>query len=262
MYLAYIDEADHTAKNDFTVCGLTAIPVENAAAISDEIQRIREKSGAFTEQDLLKFASTSRPKTCTPASHKALKEEVIEVVQKNGVSFLGYCKFNDAGAIHDADKNRLFGFNTLLGKFDGFLKEKSCHGIVQIDRLDFSKPTRRKYKDGFEYLKEKFRDGNEYPSGYKPLENILSISMSCEGSSHLQSINDILTGSLRYLANGTNPAARKALQTQLQSVLWQNRFGSFKENGFTLRPYDRTKLSTSVKAEYEALRSFLNSTSP
>jgi hypothetical protein len=260
LYLAFLDESDHTAKNDFTVCGLTIIPVEKIPKISTKILELRDKTGVFKAQDLLKFATGTKPKHCTHTVHQNLKEDVISTASLNDVMFLGYCKFNDAGAPHDADKNRLYGFNTLLGKFNEFLEEKSSHGIVQVDRLDFSRKTKKKYKDGFEYLKEKFQQGNEYSGSYRPLENILSYSMSCEGTSHLQSLNDILTGSLRYLANGTNPTARKALQAHLQHVLWKDKFGSFKENGFTLRPYDRTKLSVSVQAEYDALRTFLNTT--
>lgn len=261
LYLAYLDEADHTARNDFTVCGLTAIPMGNAASLSSEIGDLRKASGVFSDTDLLKFATTSRPSKCTPAEHKELKEKVILAARSNGSLFLGYCKFNDAGAPHDADRNRLYGFNTLLGKFDDFLKSKSCQGVVFIDRLDLSKKGKM-YKDGFEYLKEKFQLGNDYSGSYRSLNNILSFGMSCEGSSHLQSVNDILTGSLRYLANGSNPTARKALQSQLQSVMWKDTSGSYKEYGFTLRPYDRTKLSASVKAEYDNFRTFLNSKTP
>lgn len=261
FFLAYLDEADHTAKNDFTACGLTAIPTGNAGKLSSEIEVLRKASGAFSATDLLKFAVISRPPSCTPSEHRDLKEKVVHAAYRNGAVFFGYCKFNDGSAPHDADRNRLYGFNTLLGKYDKFLKSKSCHGIAFFDRLDLSKRGKL-YKNGFEYLKEKFQLGNDYSGTYKPLDNILTFGMSCEGSSHLQSVNDILTGSLRYLANGTNPTARKALQSQLQKVMWKDSTGSFKEHGFTLRPYVRTKLSPSVVAEYDNFRAFLNSKTP
>ncbi|WP_144266886.1 hypothetical protein [Salipiger bermudensis] len=115
------------------------------------------------------------------------------------------------------------------------------------------------YNDGFSYLREKFQQGNEFQQGFSELDRIISFSMSCEGTSHLQSVNDILTGSFRYLANGDNPQARKALQKQIEEVMLKSSSGKFKEYGFLLRPKMQKNLPAGVKAEYQMLRSFLNS---
>jgi len=139
------------------------------------------------------------------------------------------------------------------------LQEKDDHGIVIVDRLDLSKKNVLNYKNGFDYLKEKFQKGNCFDGDrWVKHTRILSYSISCEGSSHLSSLNDILTGALMYLANGSNPDARTALQEQLESVMWKSPNSRFADFGLSLRPVDRLKLDESVEAEYELLRAFLN----
>ncbi|WP_339689925.1 hypothetical protein [Celeribacter baekdonensis] len=259
MYLAFVDEADHTASNSFTVCGMTAIPVENAHNFCSYINGLRISSSVFEKSDLLKFSTSSKPSKCTAETHLQIKRDVIEGAGKFGAIFIGYCHFNEKHAANDADRNRLYGFNTLLGKFDEFLKTKKSHGIVQIDRLDFARQTKKQYKDGFSYLREKSQLGNKYPNEFRPLNNILSYSMTCEGTSDLTSANDIITGSLRYIINGQNDEVRKTLQEQIKNIMWKSDYGRFQEYGLTMRPFKTNKLKDEVKAEYQILRDFLNS---
>ena len=260
MFLGFLDEADHTTNNNFTVCGLTIIPLSNAEKISHEIDKLRSSCEAFGPEDTLKFSTSSKPMGCSDAQYRNLKNETIKIAARNGASFLGYCRFNVKYPKPDPDRNRLFGFNTLLGKYQDFLIENSSFGLVQVDRLDFSKNTKNTYRDGFYYLREKFQKGNEYPKEgkHKKLSNIISYSMSTEGTSHLSSINDILTGGLRYIANGDNPIARSSIQEQLETLMWRSKNNRFHEHGFTLRPQDRSGLPPTVVAEYDALRNFLN----
>jgi hypothetical protein len=260
MYLAFLDEADHTKKKNFTTCGLTAIKAERASSLVKEVEAIRSQYN-FSSKDLLKFSANSLPDGITLEDHKSIKKSVIELAQSHEVIFMGYAYFNPASFKFDADRNRVYGFNTLIGKFDKFLRLNKSVGTVTIDRLDISRNSVLSYTNGFEYIKEKFQVGNKFAGHFKEIENVISFSMSCEGTSHLSSVNDILTGSFRYLVNEENDSARRALQHQLEKLMWKNNAGSFVDHGFTLRPTpkSRDKLHESIAAEYGVLRAFLNS---
>ncbi|MCV2868177.1 hypothetical protein OEW28_06000 [Defluviimonas sp. WL0002] len=107
MYLGYFDEADHTSKNNFTVCGLTAIHVEHAADLSRQIEKIRIV-GEFKPEDLLKFSTNSRPVYCSEDNHRQTKDSVISAAVDHGVVFFGYCHFNEDHVAHDSDRNRIY----------------------------------------------------------------------------------------------------------------------------------------------------------
>ena len=257
MYLAFLDEANHETKNKFTVCGLTAVPIEAIVSLADKVKCIRDEAGVFTPADPLKFNTTERPDLCTPDMHRALKENVLAAAHSHGVRAFIYCKYNTANESEDPTRNRLYGFNTLLGKFQNFLQQEKEHGHVTFDRLDIKSSS---YTSGFDYMREKFQKGNFYSqdSTWQELPNIISYSMNCDGTSHLASVCDIVTGAARYLCNGENATARHTIKEQLSGILWKDRKGFFQEHGFTMRPYKRDKLPKDVVVEYDALRAFLN----
>lgn len=261
MYLAFLDEAGHTSPKGFTVCGLTAIKADKAATLSHSIDIYRRTILKIDDDVLLKSAAQHRVKGTSAQDHLEVKKKIISLGASQDIVFMGYAYFNQAAYTFDPDRNRLFGFNVLISRFDKFLKQTKSHGSVTVDRLNLSKKSDQGYKNSFEYLQEKFQKGNHHKNrnNWIPHERVLSFPTSCEGTSHFSSVNDILTGSLLYLINGDNPEARKALQEQLTSVMWKGKSGEFRDHGLSLLPKNRDALDADVAVEYDVLRSFLNS---
>lgn len=261
MYLAFLDEADHTSRKNFTVCGLTAVKIDNAPKLCADIESLRSSTGKLEQTDFLKFV-TGKSSKLSPDEHLKIKKSVMEKAKHRDVVFWGYAHFSGGPATFDADRDRIFGFNALIYKFNSFLKKKRDFGTVTIDRLDISKKSKLDLKNGFDYIREKFQKGNYYKNDKLWLEHdrVLSFAQACEGSSHLCSVNDILTGSLMYMVNGQDPAVRNALKTQLQEVMATGPDGKFRDHGLSYYPKDKSKLASSVVSEYENLRDFLNST--
>lgn len=260
MYLAFMDEAGHTSPKGFTVCGLTAVKADKAAALSQSIDTYRRTELQIDEDMLLKSASQHRVQGSSTRDHVEVKKRIISLGASQDIVFMGYAYFNQAAYTFDSDRNRLFGFNVLLARFSSFLSQTKQYGTVTVDRLNLNKKSDQNYKDSFEYLRKKFQKGNWHKKDKKwiPHDRILSFATSCEGTSHFSSLNDILTGSLLYLVNGNNPSARKALQEQLTSEMWKGQAGEFRDHGLSLLPSDRRSLDSSVAVEYDALRAFLN----
>ncbi|WP_144266887.1 hypothetical protein [Salipiger bermudensis] len=139
VYLAFADESDHTAKNSFTAVGLTAIPASEVAAISKKISALRYECGAFCATDLLKFNLKSRPETCDKKTHEDLKTQCVTIAKDHGAFFIGYAYFNQAHKSNNPERNRAFGFNSVLQKLNQEMLERDSFAVAQIDRLDFSK---------------------------------------------------------------------------------------------------------------------------
>ena len=259
MYLAFLDEAGHTKAKSFTVCGLTAIKIDDVVNLCNAVEALRSSYPKLTNTDLLKFVQSKKSKL-NPKEHQELKQSVLKTAHAHNVKFWGYAYFNEAAKKFDADRNRLYGFNVLIGKFNTFLKKQNEYGSITIDRLDLSKKSMMGYNSGFDYLKEKFQQGNfQQPrKSWIKQDRIISFSMACEGTSHLSSVNDILTGSLMYLVNGPSDNIRKAIQEQLQKIMTKGPTGEFRDYGLSLYPKNRTRLDMSVDAEYGVLRAFLN----
>ena len=138
----------------------------------------------------------------------------------------------------------LFGPNTLLAKFNQFLRQRKDVGIAVMDRMPG--------KDQFKYLKDKFQLGAEFSDGYtQRLENIVGYTITCDGASHLASMADILLGSFRYCVNEPDREANAAIFPTLAQVMWHEK-KSYLEYGLMLRPKD-IKAKVHEK-EYTALR--------
>ncbi|MCX7559145.1 hypothetical protein OS190_06155 [Sulfitobacter sp. F26204] len=87
-----------------------------------------------------------------------------------------------------------FGTNTLLLKFDQFLRENGkVGGIAFFDQTtDFKQ---------LQYFREIFQFGMEFKETRKRLEHIVSIDNTGTNHSHLSSITDIVVGAFRFVAN-------------------------------------------------------------
>ena len=234
---------------------MTIVPAANAAALSEDIFAIRARFG-FTECDLLKSSSSSKPEHCTVDQHRQAKNATIEAVHKNCGTFIGYAKFNRDN--DDPIRNRVYGYHSLLEKFDKFLKNKKSYGSVIFDNLEWSRS--EEFGRPRDFITEKFQRGLTFDKKktWKRLAQIVSYSMTHEGTSNLLSANDILTGSLRYVANGPKDGPRVDLIKSLHKCLWHDEKGVSREFGLILRPKGRDKLPKSIQAEYDALRFFMN----
>lgn len=261
-YLVYLDEADHTDAKSFTVCGLTAIPINETSALAAKIRKLIDDTGAFKIGETLKFNTNSRPRNFSEERHRTLKKAVLELIPQHRVTFFAYAYFNQiSGGNYNPERNRIFGFNTLLACSNAWLKQIECVAFAQIDRLDMQKK-HKEHKDGFEYLREKFQKGIKYHdnANWKPLERYLAFGMSCEGSSDLQIVSDLLTGSLRYIVNGQDDNVRLQLQDVIEKLMIKGDDGRFSGSGFHLRPLslDSKAYPVDKRIEYDRLRAFLN----
>lgn len=158
-----------------------------------------------------------------------------------------FCAYAILHAIAKGQEHKhkvLFGPNTLLAKFNQFLRQRKDVGIAVMDRMPG--------KDQFKYLKDKFQLGAKFSDGYtRRLENIVGYTITCDGASHLASMADILLGSFRYCVNEPDREANAAIFPTLAQVMWHEK-KSYLEYGLMLRPKD-IKAKVHEK-EYTALR--------
>lgn len=120
MYLAYFDEADHTKKNSFTICGLTAFESAAAIKISNKVLELLEQTEGFSSTDILKSSSSTRPNGLKPKDHTQLKNKVLELANDDGINFFGYGKFNAKHEQHDAKKTNFLVLTRFLANLTTF----------------------------------------------------------------------------------------------------------------------------------------------
>lgn len=259
MFLAFLDEADHTSRNNFTVCGLTAVSLDKAADLHQSIERHRNDIPEFGPTNLLKSSNSSRPENLSIEKFTQLKNDIMKAGVEKGAVFMGYVFFNSTPT-NQPDRNRTFGFNTLLSNYNKFLEQKNEYGIVIYDRLQFESGGN---DAGYEYIRSKFQVGNEHRGNqFKPLSRILSHSMCCEGASHISALNDIYTGGLRYVANGGNQQARESIRENLLKAMWKSEQHKYLEHGLSIRPRYSSRLPADIRAEYDNLENFLRAGLP
>jgi hypothetical protein len=252
MYLMFGDEADaeQGRKQKFFVCGAVFINAQQVEHLHDGIQKIRTKFG-YAHTDSLKFSGC--PRDVSYNEHREVKKQVVKLGRKHNVVF---CAYVISHAI--AKRNELvpFGINTLLGRFDEFLKRQGDVGVVLMDRppSQLSNP--------FKYLKDKFQIGLDFPSGGKRrVENIIGYAFTCDGASNLASMADILLGSFRHCVNEPDKdIANAAIFPTLVRVMWYHKAEDGKKNlqeyGLTLRP--KTVKVEKHKKDYADLVARLN----
>ena len=143
-----------------------------------------------------------------------------------------------------AKSNQLlpYGVNTLLGRFDEFLKQRGDVGIVLMDRPP------DQVRNPFGYLKDKFQIGLEFPSGGKRrVANIIGYALTCDGASHLASLADVLLGSFRHCVNEADrDIANAAIFPTLVRIMWYRRT---KDGKKCLRGYGLTVRPETIKTE-------------
>jgi hypothetical protein len=254
MYFMFGDEADKDAAKDkkFFVYGAVFVPTNSVLPLHAEVERLRIAAG-MAATDSLKSGTNSKPESMSAETHRQLKNDVMKAAREKGnVRFCAQVTLHELARDRDHDDRVEWGANTILGKFNTFLREQSSYGFAVMDRMPVKTP--------YEYLKEKFEVGMTFPD--KPsarLDRILGLSHGADGTSHLCSVCDILLGSFRYCVNEPdNEEAGKAMFPTLMKMMWKGKQGrktEVREFGLCFRPLkvDAPKF----KAEYDELETRL-----
>jgi hypothetical protein len=250
MYLMFGDEADkdHTAGKKYFVYGAIFVPTNSIASLHAEIEKARKAAG-YADTDSLKSSSNSRPKSVTTEKHRELKNTVMKIGREIGnIKFCAQVTLHELARNQQHDDRVLWGANTILGKFNAFLKDEKAFGYAVMDRIPVKTP--------YEYLKEKFQVGMIFSDKRTArLDRILGFAHAADGTSHLCSIADIMLGSFRYCVNEPdNEEAGKAMFPTLMNMMWKRTISGkteVSECGLVFRPKDVKEAKH--QAEYEAL---------
>lgn len=259
MYLMFGDEADKDAAKEkkFFVYGGIFVPTNSIPPLHSEVERLRVAAG-MAATDSLKSNTNTKPKTMTAETHRQLKNDVMKAAREKGnVRFCAQVTLHELARNQEHDDRVQFGANTILGKFNTFLRGQSSYGFAVMDRMPVNTP--------YEYLKEKFQIGMTFPN--KPparLDRILGLSHGADGTCHLCSVCDILLGSFRYCVNEPdNEDAGKVMFPTLIEMMWkglQDGRPIVREFGLCFRPIDVG--APKFKDEYDSLetrlRGYLN----
>jgi hypothetical protein len=244
----------------FFVYGAIFVPADNMPPLHTQVERARIGAG-LANTDSLKFASKTRPNNMTFEQHRDLKKKVMSLSRNVGdVTFCAQVTLHDLARNKNHDDLVLWGANTVLSKFNQFLRERKSFGYALLDKIPVKYPYR--------YLKEKFQVGLTFPKQSKPpmrLGRILGFGHAVDGSSHMCSVADVMLGAFRYCVNEPeNKEAGKAMFPTLMDMMWkQKRNGKTYVNdyGLAFRPAKITiqKHQDEYKALIERLESYLSS---
>ena len=254
MHLLLTDESNLAPAEgvDFFTYGGLIVPIDRVAALHSRIAAIRVDYG-FRPEDSLKFSTNSRPQQVSPDAAKNAKRDVIEACIDNNCRFIAYVVLHAIAKGREQAEMIQWGANTVISKFNTFLRMNGSHGIVAVDRLP--------QHTEFEYLAEKFVRGISLPDeGDVALDRIVLFSATCINASHLNSAMDIVLGSWRYAINGFKiSAAAKEMMQAVTKLIWCEREGedifAF-EKGLVFRP--REVRYQHYQAQYKALLDHIN----
>jgi hypothetical protein len=233
MYLMFGDEADadQGRGQKFFIYGAVFINSADVETLHNGIQGIRDRFG-YGATDSLKFSGC--PKGVTLDQHRELKKEIVRLARKHNAVFCAYAISHVIAKGETHDNLVLFGANTALGKYNEFLLGKNDVGIALMDRLPVG--------NAYQYLKDKFRVGLQFPNGgSRRLERIIGLASTCDGASHLASLADVLVGSFRHCVNEPDKdIANAVIFPTLARIMWhretEDGTKTLLEYGLTLRP--------------------------
>lgn len=250
MHCMVADEADaeQGRGQKFFIYGAIFVEQGKLKSLHEEVESARVKA-KYARTDSLKFADKTRPAHVSREDHKTLKAEIVKIAAKHDVTFCAYATLHELAKNKEHGELITWGANTLLGRFNEFLKHKDNDvGVVMFDRIPIEHENR--------YLKEKFQIGLTFPE--KPsmvLERILSYSSTCDGASHFSAMVDILVGSFRYCVNEPDrKLAGAAMFPDLVNLMWKGKDGLM-DKGLVLRP--KKVEAEPHKKEYDELLSRL-----
>jgi hypothetical protein len=123
VYLMYGDEADaeEGRGQKFFLYGGIFVEQSKVWTAHLKIEELRKKAG-FAQDDSLKFASKTKPKSVTADAHRDIKSAVI--AGELGVVFCTYIFLHAIGRTQGQSNLIEFGANTVLGRYNEFLAGK------------------------------------------------------------------------------------------------------------------------------------------
>jgi hypothetical protein len=243
--LLYSDETNREPSETarFFIYGGLIIAIDQLGPINDGLLKIRLNAGYRPSEDF-KFNISSRPSHVDQSAFLTAKRTVLELCERHNVRFIAYMVHHSVAS--DRDLRIRAALNTVLGKFNYFLRKQRELGICVIDRL----PENERQ---FEFIQEKFRRGltfNHDDRQDRPLDGIKLFTVSCIGASHIASAVDIVLGSFRYCMNfPDNERASPIMMKQVVNLLWCTKNGEridALEKGLILRPRDYRKDSSGI----------------
>lgn len=257
MYLMFADEADQDGQREYLISAAIFVPFDVVGALSSAIENARVDAG-LVPGDNLKFGSATRPSDrISFEGHKSLKSSVLQIAHDHGVEVCCYVCPHDVASAQDAATRLKWAANTLIGKFDQFLRERQVSGGIAV--FDRSTDYRQ-----HEHFVDVFQKGLEFPTGRRRLQNVAGLLQSANGSSHLSSLCDIVCGSCRYAINEPhNPEAGKILLRSVSKMMWGvNRSDGRRglgDRGFVVRPqrFKSFDYEANVRALVDRLHSYL-----
>lgn len=247
MYILFADETNMQPSEDakFFIYGGLIIDSSRLDELHQEVEVIRETYG-YEPIDELKFSTRERPDQVSIEDATQAKREVVDLCARLECKFLAYMILHDIIRNQPQDNIIKYAVNSVLGRFEKFLRKNNSSGMVLVDNL----PVRSQWS----YLSEKFSHGIETSRGMRRLDNIRLLGATCVGASHACSAMDILLGSFRYCSN--NPQNRNAAQEMIRNVnrlLW-HRVGDgvlhVKEYGLIQRPIRENIRRRDYRQEY------------
>lgn len=250
MYLMIADEADQDGSKQFLIYAGVFFPADQTLKLHSGIEKLRAKYG-YIDGDKLKSSPVTKPSQISKENHKNIKNGVLDLAAQLGCKICCYV-VPHAIAKGQTHENRLkFGSNTLLIKFDQFLKENGATpGLAFFDNT-------KDYNQGA-YLKEAFELGLIWSDGSRrKLERVIGIDNTGIGHSHLASVTDIVVGAFRFVANEPDKdKVGKVLLKSLEKIMW-GKLGSdgelnVSERGICIRPQKIEHLP--YRADIEAFK--------
>lgn len=248
--------ADETNLNEsdtsrFFIYGGLIIPSNVAHKISQDINKIKQENN-FSKTDELKFETRSRPKCVTNEQFNKAKESVIDVALHYKCIFLVNIIHHQIIKNQNQNQYIIKAADNVLSRFNMFLEENQTYGSVYLDRFsDLSE---------FDYMKNKFTQGINYPNWNKELTNILLYSSTRINASNFSTLVDIVLGAFRY---AINMPKKKDLAVELMKKIYQllwfkeeNNLKTVNERGLIIRPQEVR--SNVIKKEYEELIDHIN----
>ncbi|ACV77913.1 hypothetical protein [Nakamurella multipartita] len=243
MYWFHVDETNTDPKQGtFLIHGGLVMSAAQMQQVHAIVGGVRSNYG-FGPSDSFKFQTASRPQHIPIPAWNAAKNVVLQAAASLGIEMLVLVTHHDIASGINSKRKMEYAMNRVLMHYDrSYLNSKSSVGAVCFDRIEG--------KDGYPYLKRRFQEPLELPSGFKPpLERVIHYSMSCDGASHISSLVDIALGAFRFCANYVAPAsigtkgsqqAAETLRGLIVPLLWGFSFGrgvkTFREFGFIWSP--------------------------
>lgn len=238
MLFVFVDECnpepDTSAdQNRFLVFGALIVESKVALELTSRVEKIRWKYG-FLPSDSLKYAVSDKPAQVSRDDHTAAKKEVLETAANLGVKCFVYFALHKIIDRNGQDTYLGWALDAILTKAQQFYtEEKSSDGfMVFIDRHSRSSQA--------SHMAQKFRERKQQPNAAFNTPDLIGVNLVWDGTSHLASVCDIVTGSLSYVINNpTRDIAGKSLIKLVRPMVWGRPVGgelSVVGRGLLFRP--------------------------